>query len=127
MGQKTRKEILDMFSRLKDFVEENSMETSKSGIDQCIKDRLVNLQSRFSKYFPEAISDKYKWIMDPFHVDSPQNYEFSLEEVEEENCTYSKVQFPRKWYIELWVGIGAGFPHPSRKASATSYLCETGF
>jgi hypothetical protein len=25
------------------------------------------------------------------------------------------------------VGIGAGFPHPSRKASATSYLCETGF
>lgn len=56
-----------------------------NGIDQCIKDHSVNLQSRFSKYLPEAISDKYKWITDPFHVDSSENYEFLLEEEEEEN------------------------------------------
>jgi hypothetical protein len=28
--------------------------------------------------FPEAANDKYKWITDPFHVDSSQNYDFSL-------------------------------------------------
>jgi hypothetical protein len=27
-----------------------------------------------------------------------------------------KVQFPRKTYIEFWVGIGGDFPHFSRKA-----------
>jgi hypothetical protein len=42
-----------MISRLKNFVEENSVETSDSRIYQFIKDHLVNLQSRFSKYFPE--------------------------------------------------------------------------
>jgi hypothetical protein len=71
---------LDMFSCLKDFVKENNVETSDTGIDQCIKDHLVNLQPRFSKYFPEAVSDKYKWITDPFHADLLQNYQFFLEE-----------------------------------------------
>jgi hypothetical protein len=55
---------------------ENSAETSGIGIDQRIKDHLLHLQSRFCKYFPEAVTDRYKWIMDPF----PQNYDFSLEE-----------------------------------------------
>jgi hypothetical protein len=65
---------------LKDFVEENSAETNATGFDQCIKNYLVNLQSRFTKYFPEAVSDKYEWITDPFHADSLQNYDVSLEE-----------------------------------------------
>jgi hypothetical protein len=56
--RKLKGKRLDMFSCLKDFVEEHSIETSDTGIDQCIKDHLVNLQSRFSKYFPEAVSDK---------------------------------------------------------------------
>jgi hypothetical protein len=64
---------LDEFSHLKDFVEESSVGTNDTGTGQCIKDCLVNLQSMFSKYFPEAVSDKYKWIMDPIHVDTPQN------------------------------------------------------
>jgi hypothetical protein len=55
------------------------VETSGTGIDQCIKDHLVNLQFRFCKYFPEAVTDKYKWITDPFHADSPRIYDFSLE------------------------------------------------
>jgi hypothetical protein len=59
-------------------VEENSVEASDTGIDQRIKNHLVNLQSRFSKYFTEAVSDKYKRITDSFHVDSPQNNDFSL-------------------------------------------------
>jgi hypothetical protein len=113
-----------MFSRLKDFMEGNIVGTENSGIDQCIKDHLVNLQSRFSKYRPETIRDKYKWITDQFHVDSPQNYEFSLEEEEEEeeeenyidviSGTSLEVQFPRKSYIKFWVGIIAR-------------LCDTGF
>jgi hypothetical protein len=49
-----------MLSHLKDFVEENSVKTSDTGNDQCIDDQLVNLQPRFSKYFPEEVSDKYK-------------------------------------------------------------------
>jgi hypothetical protein len=76
--RKLEAESLEIFSQLKDFVEENSVEKSDTGIVQCIKDHLVNLQSRFPKYFPEAVSDKYKWIMDPFPADSPQNYDFSL-------------------------------------------------
>jgi hypothetical protein len=75
--------------------------------------------------------------MEPFHVDSPQNYVSFLEE--EENYmeiifdTSFKDQFPRKSYIEFWVTIGEDFPHISRKVlnillpTATSYLCETGF
>jgi hypothetical protein len=51
---------LDMFSRSKDFVEENSVETSDTGIDQCIEHHVDNLQCRFSKKFPEAVNDKYK-------------------------------------------------------------------
>jgi hypothetical protein len=66
-----------MFSRLKDFVEENSVEISDIGIDH-----MVNLQCRFSWYFPEAVSDKYKWITDPVNADSLRNYDFSLKEEE---------------------------------------------
>jgi hypothetical protein len=67
-----------MFSRLKDFMKESSVERSDIGIDQRIKDHLVNLKFRFSNYFPGAVTDKYKWIIGPFHADSPQNYEFFL-------------------------------------------------
>jgi hypothetical protein len=53
-------------------------EHNDTGTDQCIKDHLANLQSWFSKYFPEAERDKYKWIVDNFYADSPKSYEFSL-------------------------------------------------
>jgi hypothetical protein len=68
----------DVFPRLKNFVEENRVEKSDTRIDQCIKSHLVNLQARVFKYFPEAVSDRYKLITDPFHADSTQNYDFSL-------------------------------------------------
>jgi hypothetical protein len=32
----------------------------------------------FVKYFPEAVTDKYKWIKDPFHADSPRITNFLL-------------------------------------------------
>jgi hypothetical protein len=51
---------LDMFPRLKKFVEEDSVQTSVTKIDQCINDHLFNLQSRLLKYFPQAICDTYK-------------------------------------------------------------------
>jgi hypothetical protein len=50
----------DIFSRLKDFVEENSVETIDTGFYQCIKNHLVNLQSRFS--ISRRVNDKYKWV-----------------------------------------------------------------
>jgi hypothetical protein len=59
-------------------VDENSVEMSVAGINQYFKVYLVNLQFGCSQYFSEAVSDKYKWIIDPFHVDSPQNYDVSL-------------------------------------------------
>jgi hypothetical protein len=34
---------LEMFSRSKDFMEENGVEASDTGMDQCIKDHVVNL------------------------------------------------------------------------------------
>jgi hypothetical protein len=39
---------------------------------------MASLQCSFSQYFPEAVSNKYKWITDPFHVDSLCNYDFAL-------------------------------------------------
>jgi hypothetical protein len=94
------------------------VDTSDTGIDQSIKDRLVNLQSRYCKYFPEAVTDKYKWITDPFHADSPQNYNLSLEEenyIDIISYTPLQVRFPRKSYIEFWVRIGEEVPHLGRK------------
>jgi hypothetical protein len=89
----------------------------------------------FVNYFPEAVSDKYKWITDPFHADSRQNYDFSLEEGHyiDISDTPLKVQLPRKLYIEFWMLIGEEVPHLSRKVVNTllpftaSYLCKTGF
>jgi hypothetical protein len=49
-----------IFSRLKNFVEENLVEPYDTLIDQFIKVHLVNLKSRFSTYSPEAVSDKYR-------------------------------------------------------------------
>jgi hypothetical protein len=51
VGQKTKGKSLDMSSRLKDFMEENSAETSDTGTDQCIKNHAVNMKSTFSIYF----------------------------------------------------------------------------
>jgi hypothetical protein len=42
---------LNMFSCLKGYGQENGVETSYTVIDRCIKNHLVNLQSRFSKCF----------------------------------------------------------------------------
>jgi hypothetical protein len=56
------------------------VETSDTGIDQCIKITCLICSPGFCKYFLEAVTDKYKWIIDPFHGDSPQNYDFSPEE-----------------------------------------------
>jgi hypothetical protein len=72
-------------------------------------------------------------MTDPFHVDSHQNYDSSVEEKENyidiKSRTSLKVQFPRMPYTEFWVSIGGEFPHFSRKTKsillpgATSYLC----
>jgi hypothetical protein len=55
--RKLEEKIPDMFSRLKDFWRK-IVETNGAGIDQFMKDHLVNLHSRFYKYFSEAVSDK---------------------------------------------------------------------
>jgi hypothetical protein len=74
--------------------------------------------------------------MNPFHVDSPQNYYFSLLKKKTILTIYDtslKVQFSRKSYIEFWMGVGGELPHLSRKALdiihpfATLRMCETGF
>jgi hypothetical protein len=78
MGQKTGREKFEHVFCLKDFVEINNMETSDIGIHQCIKDHLTNLQSRISKYFPEAVSGKYIRMTDQFHARSFQNNKSSL-------------------------------------------------
>jgi hypothetical protein len=96
--RKRERKSLEMFSRLKHFMEENSVEKSDVGIVQCMTDRLVNLQSRFPKHFPGAISLKHKWITYQFHADLSQNYDFclSLEENYIDNISdiSSKVWFP---------------------------------
>jgi hypothetical protein len=59
MDQKTRRrDNLDIFSLSKNFVEEKGVEASDNGIDQRVKNHLINLQCRFSKDLPEAVNDK---------------------------------------------------------------------
>jgi hypothetical protein len=48
VGHKIRREKFEHVSSSEGFVEENIVEGSDTGIDQCIKIYLVNL---FSKYF----------------------------------------------------------------------------
>jgi hypothetical protein len=74
---------------------------------------------------------------DPSHANSLQNYDFSLEEKENYidiiSDTCLRVQFPRKSYIEFWLGIAGEFAHVCRKVLnilltfARSYLYETRF
>jgi hypothetical protein len=47
-------------------VKEKGGERSDTAIDQRVKDHLVNL--KFSKYFPGAATDKYKWITDQIRL-----------------------------------------------------------
>jgi hypothetical protein len=128
---------LDMFPKFNVFIEDNNMEISKIGIERCIREHLINLQSSFYKYLPEKMNDKHSWIRDPFHDVPPPKNDFSLEE--EENFidftsdTSLKLRFRRESLTGFWVGIGEEYPHLSKKATnlllpfATSYLCETGF
>jgi hypothetical protein len=69
---------------------------------------LVYLHSTFSKCLPEAAAVEYKWMTDPLHADSPQNYDFSLAR-EEEVCSdiicdsSLKAPFPEKSHIQFWL------------------------
>jgi hypothetical protein len=68
-----------MFYRLKNFVEENSLKKTETEIDQSTEVHLVNQQRRLCEYIPEAVSDKYAWMTDPFRADSLSNItNFSL-------------------------------------------------
>jgi hypothetical protein len=69
--------------------------------------------TRFSKYFPEAKSDKYKWISDLSMLIRPKITTFLSREEEESYTdiiayTSLKVHFLGKSYIEFGVGIGGG-------------------
>jgi hypothetical protein len=45
--RKLERQSFYMITCLKDFVEENSMVTNNTDIDQCVEDHLANLQSSF--------------------------------------------------------------------------------
>jgi hypothetical protein len=51
VGQKIRREKFGHVFLFEGFVEENSVEASDIGFDQCIKNHLVNMPSTFSEYF----------------------------------------------------------------------------
>jgi hypothetical protein len=62
VGQKTRGEKFEQVFSFEGFCGKKQFGNSDTEIDQHIKDHLVNLQSRFPKYFPKGESDKYKEI-----------------------------------------------------------------
>jgi hypothetical protein len=126
--------IITVTDKLKTFTGKLGLWARKLERKQCAKQVTLELISvskitwlicspGFCKYFPEAVTDKYKWITDPFHADSPQNYDFSLEEGNYINIisdTPLKVRFPRKSYIEFWVRIGEEVPYLSWKSCEQS-------
>jgi hypothetical protein len=109
-NSKIEERNLDMFPKLNAFIEDNNMEISETEIERCIREHLINLQSSFSKYFPEKMNDKCSWIRDTFHEVSPPNNDFSLQE--EENYidltsdTSLKLRFRWESLTEFWVGVG---------------------
>jgi hypothetical protein len=127
---------LNIFPKLNAFTEDNNVELSETGIERCIREHLINLQSSFSKYFPEKMNDKYSWNRGPSHKVSPPKNDFSLEE--EENYiglafdNSLKLRFRRQSLTEFWVGVGEEHPDLTKKAInillpfTTAYLCETG-
>jgi hypothetical protein len=75
--RKLEGESLDMYSHMKDFVHKNKVEISDTAIDPSHQ-KSFGLSAGQVFYFPSAVSDKYKWITDPFHTVSRQNYDCSL-------------------------------------------------
>jgi hypothetical protein len=117
--RKLEDENVDILPHLEDIVEGNSVKTSDTRTDQYHKDHLINVQLSFSKYFTDAVSDKYNWTIVPDHADSPPYLQFSLEE-EQNYCDISETSLEvhswRKPCIEFCVGTGVDFHPLSRKA-----------
>jgi hypothetical protein len=61
--------IIIVTGKLKTFIGKLGLWVRKLERKQCIKAHLVICSPGIVKYFPEAVTDKYKWIMDPFHPD----------------------------------------------------------
>jgi hypothetical protein len=100
-----------MFSCVNYSVEESSVERNDYGIDQNNKKHLVNLQSRISKYFLEEISVKYRCFSDQFNSDSPETYDFFLEE-----GNFFKISVSLNVVHRMFGGHWRGVPSPQQES-----------
>ena len=95
---------------------------------------LCELDSKFSKYFPENLSD-YEWICNPFDQPCPSSFsEQEKEDYIDLTCDKSlKRKFNSGNPTKFWILLNGESPALTEKALqmiipfATSYLCEAGF
>mgnify|MGYP002775206681 CR=1 FL=1 len=124
----------DCFPQLYNYAASNELVVSQDLI-ALFTEHLAKLTEYFSKYFAEDDVEKFAWIQDPFHAQSPQGFTSQDEEsLIELSCDSSlKTRFASVDLVEFWLSIQNEYPNLTCKTLnifipfATSYLCEAGF
>ncbi|KAL4703057.1 hypothetical protein ACJJTC_009739 [Scirpophaga incertulas] len=124
----------DCFPQLYNYAASNELVVSQDLIT-LFTEHLAKLTEYFSKYFADDDVEKFAWIQDPFHAQSPQGFTSQDEEsLIELSCDSSlKTRFASVDLVEFWLSIQNEYPNLTCKTLnifipfATSYLCEAGF
>ena len=123
----------DCFPQLYKYATSNEVVVSQD-LMALFTQHLSNLTEWFSKYFVDDDLEKFSWIQDPFHSQTPLGFTSQDEESIELSCDRSfKTKFNSSILVEFWQSIQYEYPNLTTKALrifipfATSYLCEAGF
>ena len=125
---------IDMFSELRDFMEEN--ELSVNIIKRSITAHLRALHERFKKYFPEETEpEQYDWIRSPFTVRAAPHLSSQLEDalMELSSDRTLKTAFDSMSLAEFWISVEREYPQLHKAAMdvliqfGSTYLCEKTF
>ena len=121
------------FTFLFTLLEKKSM-MLPSNLRSVFVQHLSKLDSKFSKYFPENLSD-YEWIRNPFDQPCPSSFsEQEKEDYIDLTCDNSlKKKFNSGNPTKFWISLNGEYSAWTEKALrmiipfATLYLCEAGF
>ncbi|VVC45160.1 Hypothetical protein CINCED_3A002606 [Cinara cedri] len=127
---KSTKKKLTMFPR-------TAERNVDAGLILLIRESIVLLNDKMTKYFPGINAEDYDWVRNPFGVSV--NEVIGLTFAEEDNLISLKndrtlkLKFKEMTLNTFWIYAQAEFPEISIKAItillpfSTSYLCEQGF
>nr|XP_023021166.1 zinc finger MYM-type protein 6-like [Leptinotarsa decemlineata] len=124
----------DYFPQLYKYAASNELVVSQDLI-ALFTEHLAKLTEWFPKYFADDDVEKFAWIQDPFHAQSPQGFASRDDEsLIELSCDSSLItRFASVDLVKFWLSIQNEYPNLTSKALkifipfATSYPCEAGF